>query len=58
MDPVRQHSISKVTGRLDRERYERLAAAVGEGDQAITERLRRLDSQWDIERVLELNAAR
>lgn len=57
MDPVRKHSLGRVTRRLDRERDERLAAAVGEDDRAVSERLRRLDAQWDIERVLQTNAA-
>lgn len=57
MDPVRKHSLGGVTRRLDRERDERLAAAVGEDDRAVAERLRRLDAQWDIERVLQTNAA-
>lgn len=57
MDPVRKHSLGKVTRRLDRERDERLAAAVRENDTTVAERLRRLDAQWDIERVLQTNAA-
>ena len=57
LDPVRQHSLRRVTRRLDRERDERLAAAVGADSAAVGERLRRLDKEWDIERVLQTNAA-
>lgn len=57
LDPVRQHSRQRVTRRLDRERDERLAAAVGAAPSDISERIRRLDQEWDIERVLEANAA-
>lgn len=57
LDPVREHSLSGVTRRLDKERDERLAAAVGASNADVTRRLRTLDKQWDIERVLEANAA-
>lgn len=57
LDPVREHSLKRVTRRLDHERDERLVAAVEASPSDIADRLRRLDKEWDIERVLEANAA-
>ena len=56
LDPVRRSSNSRVTSRLDRERAARVAAAV-QAPQSISERIRSLDTTWDIERTLEANAA-
>jgi hypothetical protein len=52
LDPVRRHSPSRVTARLDSER-ERLAGAVGAPASQVSERLRQLDEEWDMERLLE-----
>jgi hypothetical protein len=57
LDPVRKHSASRVTRRLDAERDRRLAASLGAPPAAVSARLKQLDEEWDIERVLEANAA-
>jgi hypothetical protein len=56
-DPVRGHSSSTATGQLDRERLERIAEYGKAPSPVVTEHLRRLDREWDIERRLEANAA-
>jgi hypothetical protein len=45
-----------VNDRVDRETLARLRDYAGRGDE-IARRLQRLEQEWDIERVLELNAA-
>lgn len=57
LDPVRKHSASRVTRRLDTERDRRLAESVDASPSAVSVRLSELDKEWDIERVLEANAA-
>lgn len=56
-DPLRGHSSKKATERLDRERLERIRRYASAPPIEVTEHLYRLDKQWDIERILEANAA-
>ena len=56
-DRVRASTSSDVLDKLDREQLERVAALVGAPPRTITERLRELDREWDVERVLEANAS-
>lgn len=56
-DRVRRHTAPEVNQRIDtaiRETVERFA---GESEAVISERIGALEAEWDIERVLEANAA-
>lgn len=60
-DRVRDHTAPDVLNRLDQAMVERArdlasGAATPEGRTAITQRVDALEREWDIERVLELNA--
>jgi hypothetical protein len=57
VDRVRQRTNGDVIDRLDRELVERVERLRGAGDVEITARLRELDEEWDIERVLIVNAS-
>lgn len=56
-DPARDATPDAVNRDLDAERIRDVAAFRGADDAAITSRLAELDREWDVERVLELNAA-
>jgi hypothetical protein len=60
-DRVRDHTAPDVLNRLDQAMVERVrdlatGAATPEGRTAITQRIDALEREWDIERVLEVNA--
>jgi hypothetical protein len=57
LDRVRSHTDPAVLGRLDRQMENSIWAHVALGPEAIKSRLDQLESEWDIESVLELNAA-
>ena len=57
VDRVPNHTSSEVNARLRRETHQRLQRLIDAGPEAIDERLRELDQEWDIERALEANAA-
>jgi hypothetical protein len=57
VDRVRQRTNDAVLDRLDRELADRVERLRGAGDAEIGARLRELDEEWDIERVLIVNAS-
>ena len=56
-DRVRAHSSEKANDRIDRATQRRVLRAGGESKPALSRRLEELDSEWDMERVLETNAS-
>lgn len=54
---VPDRSPAHVNERLRRQAEERVTRAAERGAQAVDERLRELDHEWDIERAIEANAA-
>src|SRR5512143_678704 len=56
-DRVRANTRPEVNRKLDLELEQRLKFFATQDKAAITERLKELDREWDIERVLETNAA-
>ena len=56
-DRVREHSPEKFNERIDRATQRRVLRAGGESKTALSRRLEQLDSEWDMERVLETNAS-
>lgn len=56
-DHVRGSTPPEVLERLDEERLQRVAALVAASPGEVTEHLRNLHREWDVERVLEANAA-
>lgn len=57
LDRVRAHTADHVNARLDEERVRSVATHVGASPSEVTKRLEELDREWDVERVLEANAA-
>jgi hypothetical protein len=56
-DRVQAHTAERVNQRLQEEAHRRVLGAAGESERALSERIRRLDDTWDIERWLEMNAS-
>lgn len=56
-DRVRRSTAKRVNRELDEQRVTDVAARVGASPEEITQRLEALDREWDVERVLEANAA-
>jgi hypothetical protein len=56
-DRVQAHTAERVNQRLHDEAQRRVLSAAGESERALSERIRRLDDTWDIERWLEMNAS-
>ena len=56
-DRVREHSPASANERIDRATQRRVLRAGGESKPALSRRLEQLDSEWDMERVLETNAS-
>lgn len=56
-DRVREHSPQRFNDRIDRATQRRVLRAGGESKAALSRRLEHLDTEWDMERVLETNAA-
>ncbi len=54
---VPQHTSEAVNAQIRRETEERVAILAATGREAIDQRLKELDREWDIERTLEANAA-
>lgn len=57
LDRVRAHTAEHVNEKLDAERLMDVAGYVGEPAGKIADRIAELDAEWDVERVLEANAA-
>ena len=56
-DRVRENSPEKASERIDRATQRRVLRAGGESKPALSRRLEQLDSEWDMERILETNAS-
>src|SRR2546423_15620670 len=56
-DRVRKHSPGKFNERIDRATQRRILRAGGESKPALSRRVEELVQEWDMERVLETNAA-
>jgi hypothetical protein len=56
-DRVRDHTDAGVLLELDQETDQRVRAVIAQGPLAITRRLSELEREWDVERVLEVNAS-
>src|SRR5437899_1819207 len=56
-DWVRAHTKPEINEKIDTETERRIRFFAAQEPQAISERLQELDREWDIERVLETNAA-
>ncbi len=53
VDPVRRHTSEDASRAIDRATQERVRAYAEQSDAAIANRIRELEPEWDIERVLE-----
>jgi hypothetical protein len=56
-DRVRENTSPEVNARLDRQMRERVERSAASGEAAITRHIEELDREWDMERLLETNAA-
>ncbi len=56
-DRVQAHTAASVNERIRAQTRQRLLTASTETPAQISERIRRLDQEWDIERWLEMNAS-
>ena len=56
-DRVPRHTSSRTNQQIQSETRERVLRAASGGVTAIEQRLHELDEEWDVERVLETNAA-
>lgn len=57
LDRVRSHTADEVNAELDDQRLLDVAGYVGATPAMISHRLEELDREWDVERMLETNAA-
>ena len=57
LDRVRSHTADEVNAELDDQRLLDVAGYVGATPAMISHRLEELDREWDVERLLETNAA-
>jgi hypothetical protein len=57
MDRVRQHTPPEINKRIDTDIETALQRYTGASREALSRRIDELDREWDIERVLETNAA-
>lgn len=55
-DRVRAHTPAKINARIDSKTHSRVQNYSYRGSGAITQRINRLEREWDIERWLEANA--
>jgi hypothetical protein len=56
-DRVRSNTAEHLSSRIDAETERRVRNLVAQGPQAIRARLEELDSEWDMERILQVNAS-
>jgi hypothetical protein len=56
-DRVRRATATAINRAIDRETDRNITRYAGMSDERIHQRIRELDQEWDVERVLELNAA-
>jgi hypothetical protein len=56
-DRIRRNTADEINARIDRETELRVTEYAARGQEGITHRIEELDREWDMERVLETNAA-
>jgi hypothetical protein len=56
-DRVRRHTSPDINRRIDEQMQAKVRALTGHDPKAIDKRIRALEREWDIERVLEMNAS-
>jgi hypothetical protein len=56
-DRVRSHTAANALHQIDEQTRENVRRYANASDEAIEQRIEELEREWDIERVLELNAA-
>ena len=56
-DRVRRSTAEHVNRRIDHDTDENIASVSGRSREAIEQRIRDLDREWDVERLLEVNAS-
>lgn len=56
-DRVKLHTCRKYNKKIEEKTVNNIVSYVGKSEEEILERIRELDSEWDVERVLETNAA-
>ncbi len=56
-DLVRENTATQINRRVERQAEERIERHAGSDRQEITNRIEELEREWDIERVLEVNAS-
>lgn len=56
-DRVRRSTADAVNEKIDRQTDSNIALHAGRNREAIEQRIEQLDRQWDVERVLEVNAS-
>lgn len=54
---VRSSTAPQLNQQIDRQAEENIRRYAGRGEMAIRRRMRELDEEWDIERLLEVNAS-
>lgn len=54
---VRENTSSKANMKIDEQTLENITRHFGRSEEEITERIKKLDKEWDIERVLGINMA-
>lgn len=54
-DRIRSNTLERVNHKIDRNTERTIAEVVALGPEAVRERLKELDREWDIDRVLMLN---
>ncbi len=57
IDRVRRNTSEDINRQLDAEAAARVEEYAGKGPDAITRRIEELESEWDVERLLETNAS-
>ena len=56
-DRVQRHTAEEVNERIEAEAERRVLRSVGQSEAALSRRIAELESEWDIERWLEMNAS-
>lgn len=57
LDRVRRSTSDEINAEIDRKTERNIAQYSALGEEAIKNRVQALDAEWDIERVLEVNAS-
>lgn len=57
LDRVQAHTAERVNQRIHEDARRRVFAASGESEAQLSERIHKLEKEWDVERWLEMNAS-